>query len=77
MLNEKMCKFEQAEKKLRNELKYAVSEDIDTMDDETLHVIQSVLGFMHASTELILEQTKVIADVERKIDELLRVQGLI
>ena len=71
MLNEKMYNFENAANKLRCDIKFAASEDIDNMDDNSFRTLQSVLRFMDASTELIIEQTKVISNMEKKIEEIL------
>lgn len=76
MLKERLERFEEAEKELRNNLKYAAGEDIENMDDETLRAVRSVFKFMDASAKLITEQTKAIDNMNRKIDEILsKVKG--
>lgn len=72
MLNESLEKFKKEEEKVTVVLRKAAAKDIESMDSDTFEAIQAVFGFLKASTDLIEEQTKVLDQINEKLDKLLR-----
>lgn len=71
MLKESLENFKKEEERLTVVLKKEATKDIESMDSDTFEAIQAVFGFMKASTDLIEEQTKVLDQMNEKLDKLL------
>ena len=72
MLKESLENFKKEEERLTVILKKEATKDIESMDSDTFEAIQAVFGFMKASTDLNEEQTKVLDQMNEKLDKLLR-----
>lgn len=72
MLKESLENFKKEEERLTDVLKKTVAKDIDSMDSDTFEAIQVVFGVLRASTDLVEEQTKVLDQMNEKLDKLLR-----
>lgn len=70
MLVQSLERFEKDEVSMKEALKVLAASDLETMSSSTFQVIQSMLRFMDASTELIKEQTMVLNSMNEKLNSL-------
>lgn len=64
-------KYNKAANDLKKLMVKQASEEIQTMDEDTLKAIQAVLGFIDATESIIAEQEEALKTIDEQLNELL------
>lgn len=64
-------KYNEAANDLKKLMVKQASEEIQTMDEDTLKAIQAVLGFIDATESIIAEQEEALKTIDDQLNELL------
>ena len=64
-------KYNKAANDLKELMAKQASEEIQTMDEDTLKAIQAVLGFIDATESIIAKQEEALKTIDEQLNELL------
>lgn len=77
MLNAKTKSFIEKAKELKKSIHRGImSDSLECMDEYTFNLLQNSMQIIDLSLELVEEQNKTLADIDKKMDKLLgKIEG--